>query len=212
MGEGHEHEEAGAEFDPRRVHTHEDAEGNEFSHAHLTDAIGLGVEVTVNLTISEEMAPEALMAERARLTGAQQAMYLAQQEWQERNGEMGLAEAVTFSADIQALGAVLGVLDRIIMRRGFTPVEMRAVKSSNIAKIGWRGIEADGVTGDVIVEFHNGGLYAYQGVPRELFQALIEADSPGGFLNAAIKPMYRVLRIDIPNQHLEVVPGPGTEG
>jgi len=60
------------------------------------------------------------------------------------------------------------------------------VKSSVIAAISY-----DDSGRRLEVEFHNGRLYAYFGVPRTAYEALLTADSVGKYFNEEIKPNYR---------------------
>ena len=47
------------------------------------------------------------------------------------------------------------------------------------------------------VQFHNGSLYRYEGVPAEVVQALLEADSLGRYFNQVFKPQhYRYQRVE----------------
>ena len=47
---------------------------------------------------------------------------------------------------------------------------------------------------EAYVQYLGGGLYAYEGVPADVFEQLANADSKGTFVNAAIKPCYPVRR------------------
>jgi hypothetical protein len=46
-----------------------------------------------------------------------------------------------------------------------------------------------------LVMFKFGGLYAYRGVPAETFQAAVNAESIGKFLEAEIKPVYEFVKV-----------------
>jgi hypothetical protein len=61
-------------------------------------------------------------------------------------------------------------------------VEMKPVKSSNIASIGH-----DPDTKTLHVAFRNGTVYLYHDVDADKHAALMKADSVGGYLNAHIK-------------------------
>ena len=61
--------------------------------------------------------------------------------------------------------------------QGWCPVE-----SSQIARIRY--------TTRMEVEFNNGSVYAYQGVPVELFMELLEAESVGRFFNQNIRSAH----------------------
>ena len=43
-----------------------------------------------------------------------------------------------------------------------------------------------------------GHLYDYFGVPKVIYNALMEADSKGAFVNQVIKPNYDHIRVDFP--------------
>lgn len=60
-----------------------------------------------------------------------------------------------------------------------------SVSSSNISSIGY---DLDSRT--LEVTFHNGGTYAYSGVPQSEYDALMSASSHGKYLNSNIKPRY----------------------
>lgn len=61
--------------------------------------------------------------------------------------------------------------------------KMFPVDSSAIARIGY-DVEAK----EAYVEFReSGGVYAYSGVPLEVFADFVRADSKGTFLNEVIK-------------------------
>ena len=66
-----------------------------------------------------------------------------------------------------------------------TMPEMIYVDSSNIEAIGY---DDDGQ--ELHVQFLWGGQYAYHGVPREVFDAFLQAPSKGSFLNREIKSIY----------------------
>jgi hypothetical protein len=57
-------------------------------------------------------------------------------------------------------------------------------------------VRYDDATNVLEVEFRTGGVYQYFGVPRELYDALMAAESKGRFFNAIIKPRYRYARIE----------------
>lgn len=45
------------------------------------------------------------------------------------------------------------------------------------------------------VRFNNGGVYRYYGVPKEVREGLMQADSKGRFFNAEIRGVYRAARL-----------------
>lgn len=63
------------------------------------------------------------------------------------------------------------------------------VTSSNIAQVGY-----DPETQTLEVEFHSGAVYQYFDVPQSVYDALMNAESIGGFLNSQIKGVYRYAR------------------
>jgi hypothetical protein len=60
--------------------------------------------------------------------------------------------------------------------------KMQPVESSAVARIGY-----DAEAEEAYVEYVDGGLYAYEGVPAGVFEELANAESKGTFVNAAIK-------------------------
>lgn len=67
--------------------------------------------------------------------------------------------------------------------------EMHPVESSAVARIGY-----DPEAGEAFVEYIDSDLYAYEGVPPDVFEELANAESKGTFVNAVIKayPFRRV--------------------
>ena len=63
----------------------------------------------------------------------------------------------------------------------FVP-KMQPVESSAVARIGY-----DEAAEEAYVEYLGGGLYAYEGVPADVFEELTNADSKGTFVNEVIK-------------------------
>ena len=60
---------------------------------------------------------------------------------------------------------------------------MPAIISNNIKS-------ADYDERGLVVVFHSGKEYTYPGVPRELYEDLLVAESAGRYLNSQIKPFY----------------------
>jgi KTSC domain len=60
--------------------------------------------------------------------------------------------------------------------------KMHSVESSAVARIGY-----DAKAEEAYVEYLGGDLYAYRGVPSDVFEELANADSKGTFVNAVIK-------------------------
>lgn len=74
-----------------------------------------------------------------------------------------------------------------------TPIERAPVKSSQVKSIGYHP-----GTGLLEVEFHNGGVYRYEGVPADVHQKLIEAESVGRALGQHVKGTYRYAKAPKP--------------
>jgi KTSC domain len=67
-------------------------------------------------------------------------------------------------------------------------MERTSVTSSNVASIGY-----DPTTQELHVGFKGKdgeSVYSYAGVPKDVYDALMAADSKGGFLNSSIKGTY----------------------
>ena len=64
------------------------------------------------------------------------------------------------------------------------------VVSSNIDRVTWTA-EAS-----LVVWFKTGAAYRYPGVSRELYEALVSAESVGKYLNAHIKPSFPAERLN----------------
>lgn len=67
-------------------------------------------------------------------------------------------------------------------------MNMTPVSSSNISSIGYENRT-------LYVSFHNGGLYAYSGVPSSVYQGLMAASSHGSYLARYVKGVYPYRRI-----------------
>jgi hypothetical protein len=63
---------------------------------------------------------------------------------------------------------------------------MRKVSSSAVDRVAY-----DDETGTLDLWYKGGDRYSYFDVPRAIYEALLEADSIGGFVNREIKPHYR---------------------
>lgn len=68
--------------------------------------------------------------------------------------------------------------------------EMLPVSSSNIASIGYSEENQE-----VYVQFLNGSIYVYKGVPQHEFENLREAPSLGSYLHRNYKNVYPYERI-----------------
>lgn len=64
---------------------------------------------------------------------------------------------------------------------------MQPVESSSVDAVGF-----DPARNELTVRFVSGDSYVYGMVPRSVFEALLEAESIGRFVNLRIKPQYPV--------------------
>ena len=64
-------------------------------------------------------------------------------------------------------------------------MERTPVSSSNISSIGY-----DPDSSMLEVEFNNGAVYSYSGVPPGEYEGFMNADSKGKYLHANIKNLY----------------------
>lgn len=69
-------------------------------------------------------------------------------------------------------------------------MDRTAVTSSNIRSIGY-----DPASSTLEVEFNNGAVYQYAGVPQAEYDGLMRASSHGTYLNANIKPRYSYTKL-----------------
>lgn len=69
-------------------------------------------------------------------------------------------------------------------------MEMTSVISSNIAAAGY-----DSDSGEMHVQFNSGHVYAYYGVPEELYQAFENSPSKGQFFHQFIRGRYNDTRL-----------------
>ncbi|MDP2711979.1 MAG: KTSC domain-containing protein [Solirubrobacteraceae bacterium] len=65
-----------------------------------------------------------------------------------------------------------------------------AVSSSTLARAGY-----DDAGRILELEFTSGALYRYFDVPREVYDALLRADSLGRYFNREIRDRYRYVRL-----------------
>lgn len=61
-------------------------------------------------------------------------------------------------------------------------MQMHPVQSSNVVAVGY-----DDGTNSLHVQFKGNTVYIYTGVPPEKFNALLQSDSKGKFINSNIK-------------------------
>lgn len=69
-------------------------------------------------------------------------------------------------------------------------MQHKPVSSSNIASIGY-----DVTTQTLEIQFHNGGVYRYHGVPQSEHAGLMAASSHGSYLARSIKDHYRYEKV-----------------
>lgn len=69
-------------------------------------------------------------------------------------------------------------------------MERTPVSSSNISAIGY---DADSLT--LEVEFNNGSVYSYSGVPSGEYEGFMNSDSKGKYLHANIKNRYSYMKL-----------------
>lgn len=61
-------------------------------------------------------------------------------------------------------------------------MEREYVQSSNLASVGY-----DSGSQTLEVEFNNGGIYQYAGVPQNVYDGLMNASSHGSYFDANVK-------------------------
>jgi hypothetical protein len=64
------------------------------------------------------------------------------------------------------------------------------VKSSNLRSVGY-----DKETETLEIEFHDGGLYQYFGVPAGTYEGLVTAPSKGSYFHIFIRDRYRYRKL-----------------
>jgi hypothetical protein len=83
------------------------------------------------------------------------------------------------------------VVDSLVVTTLDSPAyEERDVWSSCVKTVGY-----DRRSNDLNVVFHNGGQYAYRGVPEDVYKDFIDTASYGQFLNREIKHRYPCAKI-----------------
>ena len=86
-----------------------------------------------------------------------------------------------------AIGSVASLLEKA---RDFNPIEevfgnWTALQSSNVAAYRYNP-----GTRVLQIRFHSGRVYGYKDVPQNVVDGLSTADSPGKYVNSAIKNSY----------------------
>jgi hypothetical protein len=69
-------------------------------------------------------------------------------------------------------------------------MDRQPVVSSNIKSIGY-----DHISRTLEIEFHDGGIYQYFGVPETVFNGLMGVPSHGSYFHRYIKDKYRWAKI-----------------
>lgn len=72
---------------------------------------------------------------------------------------------------------------------GLTPVD-----STNVAAVGWT-FRLRTFTRTLIVQFHNGSVYEYFGVPRSVYKDFLLTPTPGKYLYSNVKGRYDFERV-----------------
>ena len=70
---------------------------------------------------------------------------------------------------------------------------MPPVNSSNLSSVEYTPANGD-TPSELVVQFHNSRIYGYAGVPREVYEGLLSAASPGQYFNANVKNAYPATR------------------
>lgn len=69
-------------------------------------------------------------------------------------------------------------------------MQMKPINSSNISAIGHNPY-----TNTMRVQFANGNTYAYHDVPRDVHEALVNADSVGSHFSQNIRNAYKYTKV-----------------
>ena len=68
----------------------------------------------------------------------------------------------------------------------------KSVESSNLRSVGY-----DEFLLVLEIEFKSGAVYRYYGVPSEVHDELINAESVGKYFNANVKSKYNFLKVEV---------------
>ena len=60
----------------------------------------------------------------------------------------------------------------------------------------------DRATEELIVEFVEGGMYGYSGVPEQVYRSLVSSSSPGRFFNLEIRDRYPCRKLPLKSGYL----------
>jgi hypothetical protein len=64
-------------------------------------------------------------------------------------------------------------------------MERQPVESSSLRSVGY-----DAQRRELAIEFHDGTVYLYGNVPEDVYAALLQSESKGGYFNAEIREQY----------------------
>ena len=70
-------------------------------------------------------------------------------------------------------------------------MKRKSVESSNLRSVGY-----DEFLLVLEIEFNSGAVYRYYGVPSEVHDELINAESVGKYFNANVKSKYNFLKVE----------------
>ena len=70
-------------------------------------------------------------------------------------------------------------------------MHLQTVTSSNLDQVGY-----DAARRQLVVVFRSGEAYRYDGVPPELYERLLQADSKGKFFVAHVRQAFPFIRLD----------------
>ena len=100
---------------------------------------------------------------------------------------LGARRGVRHLVRWRILQIVAPVLLFVSAARADTPsIERKPISSSDLASVGY-----DERMRVLEIEFRSGGIYRYLDVPREVFDALLAAESKGRFFAARIRNQFR---------------------
>lgn len=70
-------------------------------------------------------------------------------------------------------------------------VEMKPVESSQVKAVGY-----DPAASELFIEFTRGAVYVYRGVPRDVYDRFLAAESKGRFFSQEIKGKFEHTKED----------------
>lgn len=99
-------------------------------------------------------------------------------------------DVLAIIADSQEKKDVKGAFKAFVNSLGEAKIKMTNVVSSTVKAIGYSHNDET-----LRVEYLNGSVYDYPGVPNNIFVGLAVAQSIGSYINAHIKPNYGTVQI-----------------